>query len=92
MGVVGYAGDLILFAPSKQAAKMMLQKCEQICMKNNINSSTHEDPSCSKSKPIYLVRPREGGLPVTKASPAVQAAASLGGEGGALGLAFHQDD
>ena len=29
MGVVGYADDLILLAPSRHAAQLMLKKCEQ---------------------------------------------------------------
>ena len=36
VGVVGYADDLILLAPSRHAAQIMLQKCEQFCGENNI--------------------------------------------------------
>ena len=63
MGVVGYADDLILLAPSRQAAQMMLKKCEQFCRENNIQFSMDKDPRRSKSKAIYIVGPRGGGLP-----------------------------
>ena len=63
VGVVGYADDLILLAPSRHAAQIMLQKCEKFCMENNIQFSTHEDPSRSKSKALNVVGPRGGGLP-----------------------------
>ena len=66
MSVVGYADDPILLAPSRQAAQLMLQKWEQLCMENNIQFSPHTDPSYSKSKVIYVVGPRGGELPHPK--------------------------
>ena len=63
VGVVGYADDLILLAPSRHAAQILLQKCEQFCWDNNIQFSTHEDPSRSKSKALFVVGPRRARLP-----------------------------
>jgi hypothetical protein len=62
VGVVGYADDLILLAPSRHAAQLMLQTCETFTNSNNIQFSTHEDPSRSKSKALYVVGPRGGAL------------------------------
>ena len=41
VGVVGYADDIILLAPSRHAAQLMLKTCEQFCDANNIQFSTH---------------------------------------------------
>ena len=35
VGVVGYADDLILLAPSRHAAQVMLKTCELFCAENN---------------------------------------------------------
>ena len=58
VGLVGYADDIILLAPSRHAAQLMIKKCEQLCNANNIQFSTHEDPALSQSKAIYVVGPR----------------------------------
>ena len=50
--VVGYADDLLLLAPSRDAAQRMLSICETFT-NNNIKFSTDPDPSRSKSKAIY---------------------------------------
>ena len=63
VGVVGYADDLLLLAPSRNAAMKMLKICELFADANNIQFSTHEDPSQSKSKALYVVGPRGGALP-----------------------------
>jgi hypothetical protein len=63
MGVVGYADDLLLLAPSRDAAQQMLKKCEDFAKANNIQFSTNANPSISKSKAIYVVGPRGGMLP-----------------------------
>ena len=54
-GVVGYADDLILLAPCRQAAQEMLQICEEFAKEYNISFSTDIDPVKSKSKAIYKV-------------------------------------
>jgi hypothetical protein len=63
MGVVGYADDLLLLAPSRHAAQHMLKTCEDFTAANNIMFSTNEEPSRSKSKALYIVGPRGGALP-----------------------------
>ena len=59
VGVVGYADDLLLLAPSRDAAQRMLQICEKFTNNNNILFSTDPDPTKSKSKCIHVVGPRE---------------------------------
>ena len=44
VGVVGYADDLLLLAPSRHAAQLMLRTCEAFTELNNIQFSTHQDP------------------------------------------------
>ena len=63
VGVVGYADDLLLLAPTRDAAQKMLKICEQFTAENNIQFSTSEDPKKSKSKGLYVVGPRGGTLP-----------------------------
>ena len=58
VGVVGYADDLILLAPSRHAAQLMLKKCKLFWAENNIKFSSNENPSQSKGKAIYVVGPR----------------------------------
>ena len=62
VGVVGFADDLLLLAPSRHAAQLMLRTCETYAEENNIKFSTHEDPSHSKSKVLYVVGPRGAAL------------------------------
>ena len=57
VGVVGYADDLLLLAPSRNAAQLMLRICKKFTELNNIQFSTDPDPSRSKSKAIYVVGP-----------------------------------
>ena len=58
VGVVGYADDLLLLAPTRDAAQKMLEICEAFTIQNNIQFSTNEDPSKSKSKALYVVGPQ----------------------------------
>ena len=62
-GVVGYADDLILLAPSRHAAQKMLIECSDFAQQNNIMFSTDPDPSKSKSKALYVVGPRGSKIP-----------------------------
>ena len=62
MGAVGYADDMILLAPSRNAAQRMLRTCEQFAAENNIRFLIDSDPSKSKSKVMYVVRPKGDGL------------------------------
>ena len=62
MGAVVYADDIILLAPSRDAAAKMLGTCEQFAHANNIMFSTDPNPDRSKSKAIYVTGSRGGGL------------------------------
>ena len=55
VGMVGYANDLLLLAPSRDAAQKMINTCEKFTRKNNIFFSTHGKPEKSKSKAIYVI-------------------------------------
>ena len=61
IGIVAYADDLMLLAPNRKAAQMMLSICEKFAMENNIKFSTHPEPSKSKSKAMHVVGPRYSG-------------------------------
>jgi hypothetical protein len=69
VGVVGYADDLLLLAPSRDAAQKMLKICETFAEDNNIKFSTHEDPTKSKTKVIHVVGPR--GSSLSKPAPLI---------------------
>ena len=62
MGAVGYAADIIMMAPSRDAAQNMLRTCEQIAAKHEIKFSTDSDPSNSKSKVVHVTGLQGGGL------------------------------
>ena len=53
-GVVGYADDLLLMAPSRSGMETMLRICEQYAAENNLEFSTDPNPVKSKSKCIYM--------------------------------------
>ena len=53
-GVVGYADDLCLLAPSRSAMEIMLRMCEDFATENNLQFSTDPDPEKSKSKCIFI--------------------------------------
>ena len=59
-GVVGYADDLLLLAPSRDAAQKMINTCESFTRENNIFFSTHVEPEKSKSKAIYVIGRQAG--------------------------------
>ena len=63
VGVVGYADDLLLLAPTREAAQEMLKTCEAFTLASNIMFSTNIDPKKSKSKALYVVGPRGATLP-----------------------------
>ena len=58
--MVGYADDLLLLAPTRDAAQEMLKICELFTNENNIQFSTNADPKKSKSKALFVVGPRGG--------------------------------
>ena len=59
MGVVSYAEDILLLAPNRKSAQIMLSICERFAEDNNIRFSTHPEPSKSKSKAMHVVGPRQ---------------------------------
>ena len=55
MGVVVYADDILLMAPSRGAMQKMLDKCQQYATEHNILFSTDPNPNKSKTKCIFVV-------------------------------------
>ena len=55
VGIVGYADDLLLIAPSRDALQEMIKNCEEYAKSLNLSFSTHEDPKKSKTKCIAFV-------------------------------------
>ena len=53
-GVVGYADDILLLAPSRSAMVQMLRICESYAEEHNLQFSTDADPIKSKSKCIFM--------------------------------------
>jgi hypothetical protein len=56
-GATCFADDLFLLAPSRTAAKIMLETCEQYAVQHNLEFSTDPNPTKSKSKCIYFSGP-----------------------------------
>ena len=53
-GAAGYADDLILMSPSREAMSEMLEICESYANENNLVFSTDSNPSKSKSKCVFM--------------------------------------
>ena len=53
-GAACYADDLVLLAPARTAAVMMLECCEKYAVEHNLQFSTDPEPAKSKSKCIYF--------------------------------------
>ena len=59
-GILGYADDLLLLAPSRDALQEMIQNCEEHTRSLNITFSTHENPKKCKTKCMaFLDKERE---------------------------------
>ena len=59
LGILGYADDNFLLAPSKQALQEMLQTCEIYAKEHNLQFSTNVNPVKSKTKCLaFLQKPR----------------------------------
>ena len=54
MGVLVYADDVLLMAPTRGAMQMMLYKCQAYAAEHNIMFSTDPNPSKSKTKCIIV--------------------------------------
>ena len=50
MGILGYADDLLLLAPSRDALQEMITNCSILAKELNLTFSTHDDPRKSKTK------------------------------------------
>ena len=57
-GMIGYADDLFLLAPSQTALQNMLQTCEDYAGKHNLLFSTDDNPNKSKTKCIAFLKPQ----------------------------------
>ena len=65
VGVIGYADDLFLMAPSIDGLQKMLSVCERYALSHNLTFSTDCNPRKSKTKCIgFLLKDRE--LPAMK--------------------------
>ena len=59
LGILGYADDNLLLAPSRHALQEMLETCENYAKEHNLQFSTNENPAKSKTKCLaYLKSPR----------------------------------
>ena len=54
IGMVVYADDVLLMAPTKGAMQAMLKQCEDYADRHNIMFSTDPDPKKSKTKCIFV--------------------------------------
>ena len=59
MGVVVYADDILLMAPTRGSMQMMLDKCQTYAAEHNIMFSTDPNPSKSKTKCIFVCGSRK---------------------------------
>ena len=56
LGAFGYAADVTLLAPSRQALQIMLNICEDFARSHSMLFSTDPDPSKSKTKFMMFSR------------------------------------
>jgi hypothetical protein len=56
LGILGYADDNFLLAPSRQALQEMLQTCEIYARDHNLQFSTNINPAKSKTKCLALLQ------------------------------------
>ena len=54
VGAAGYAGDMILLAPSRSAMKKMLKTSEEFAVEHNLQFSTVPDPAKSNTMCIFM--------------------------------------
>jgi hypothetical protein len=58
IGAVGFADDILLLAPSRNAMVKMSVTCEDFATKNHLQVSTDPNPVKTKSKCIFMNGPR----------------------------------
>ena len=56
VGILGYADDLLLLAPSRDALQEMITNCSILAKELNLNFSTHDDPKKSKTKCMAFLK------------------------------------
>ena len=55
-GIIGYADDNFLIAPTMNSLQEMLLTCEEYALKHNLKFSTNEDPKESKTKCMAFLK------------------------------------
>ena len=58
IGAFGYADDVLLLAPSRQALQILLTICENFATSHSMLFSTDADPAKSKTKCLVFSRDR----------------------------------
>ena len=56
VGILGYADDLLLIAPSRDGLQEMINTCEAYAKDLNLTFSTHSDPRKSKTKCMAFLK------------------------------------
>ena len=56
VGILGYADDLLLLAPSRDALQEMISNCEHHAKELNISFSTNENPKKCKTKCMSILK------------------------------------
>ena len=56
IGILGYADDILLLAPSRDALQEMIQNCGEYAKDLNLTFSTNSDPRKSKTKCMAFLR------------------------------------
>ena len=56
VGIVGYADDLLLMAPSIDSLQYMVESCEEYGTSHNLTFSTHSDIKKSKTKCMSFIK------------------------------------
>ena len=82
VGILGYADDLLLLAPSRDALQEMITNCSILAKELNLNFSTHDDPKKSKTKCMAFLKKERNLSNIRldgKELPWVKSAKHLGG-------------
>ena len=56
LGILGYADDNFLIAPSKEALQEMIDTCQEYAENHNLVFSTNPDPAKSKTKCLAFLK------------------------------------
>ena len=81
VGILGYADDLLLLAPSRDALQEMITNCGKLTRELNLTFSTHDDPKKSKTKCMAFLKKERDLLNIRlngKELPWVKSAKHLG--------------